>query len=203
MVSEVIFDVETKKFFDDIEGKDPGDLGVSIVSLYTRQLDDNFKEVEGKMWSFFESEFDQMWNYFLKADRIIGFNSIHFDVPALKPYAPTQFSKLPHFDILALIKDASGRRVSLNSVAKETLHEEKNDSGENAIKYYSAGDPESLAKLRKYCEMDVALTTRVYDYGRLSKELKYKDFWNTVRTIPVDFSYPQGFVAAAKQEGLF
>ncbi|MCL4397748.1 ribonuclease H-like domain-containing protein [Patescibacteria group bacterium] len=203
MVCEVIFDVETKKFFDEIDGHDPADLGVSIVSLYTRQLNDNLEETSGEMLSFFEKDFEKMWNYFLKADRVIGFNSLHFDVPALKPYAPAQFSKLSHFDILAELKDASGRRVSLNSVAKETLGEAKIDRGENAIKYFTAGDPESLAKLQKYCEMDVEITRKIYDHGRKHKQLKYKDFWNTVRTVDVDFSYPANFTIAAKQESLF
>ncbi len=203
MVFEVIFDVETKKFYGDDDVVDTSDLGVSIVSLYARQLDDNFSEISGQMQSFFEGDFDQMWSLFLKADRVVGFNSLHFDVPVLKPYAPPAFLKLPHFDILAQIKDASGRRVSLNSVAKETLHEQKSDAGQNAINYYAAGDRESLAKLQKYCEMDVEITKRVYDYGRANNELKYIDFWNTVRTIPVDFSYPKDYKSAAKQESLF
>ncbi len=203
MLFEVIFDVETKKFFDEIEGHDPADLGVSLVSTYSRELDDNFQEISGRMQSFFEKDFDRMWKLFLKADRVIGFNSLHFDVPALKPYAPPAFSKLSHFDVLAELKDASGRRVSLNSVARETLGETKNDNGANAIKYFAAGDPDSLAKLLKYCEMDVEITKKVYDHGREHKQLKYKDFWNTVHTVDVDFSYPVNFTAAAKQESLF
>ena len=39
MIYEVVFDVETKKWFDDIEDKDPGSLGVSVLSLYERELD--------------------------------------------------------------------------------------------------------------------------------------------------------------------
>lgn len=203
MIFEVIFDVETKKFFTDIDGFDPSNLGVSIVSLYWRELDENFKEISGQMQSFFEQDFDKMWPIFLKADRIIGFNSIKFDVPALKPYAPAQFVKGPHLDILAEIKDASGHRVSLNSIAKETLGTKKNDSGENAIKYWEAGDKASLAKLQKYCEMDVEITKRVYDYGRKNGHLKYIDYWNTSRTVTIDFSYPKDPTFLAKQGSLF
>ena len=43
---EVIFDTETKKFFDEVPGNDPSKLGVSITSVYSRTLDENFKEVE-------------------------------------------------------------------------------------------------------------------------------------------------------------
>lgn len=203
MVFEVFFDCETKKFFTDIDGYNPADLGVSLVSVYSRQLDDDLKEVSGQMQSFFETDFDQMWPIFLKADRIVGFNSLKFDIPALKPYSPAAFAKLNHLDILAAIKDTSGHRVSLNSVARESLKIEKNDSGENAIKYWEEGSKESLAKLKKYCEMDVEITKKVYDFGFKNGHLRYIDFWNTSRTVPVDFSYPKNFKAEAKQESLF
>ena len=63
---EVIFDTETKKFFDEIEGYDPSLLGVSITSAYIRTLDEDLKETEGEMKSFWEEDlkekylFDQM-----------------------------------------------------------------------------------------------------------------------------------------------
>lgn len=189
---EVIFDCETKKFFDDIEGFDPGKLGVSIVSVYSRKLDNKFNEIEGKMESFWEADFSKMFEIFAKADRIIGFNSISFDVPALAPYAPVSFVQLPHFDILAHIKNVEGKRVSLDSLAKGTLGTKKSDSGENAIKYWNEGSTESLEKLRTYCEMDVALTRDIYDYATQHRFLKYIDFWNETHEVTLDFSYPKG-----------
>lgn len=77
MHSEVFFDVETKKLFGDIEGFNPGDLGVSIVSVYSRKLDENLRQTEGRMQSFWEDEFKNMWPIFQEADRIIGYNSIN------------------------------------------------------------------------------------------------------------------------------
>lgn len=190
MVNEVIFDVETKKFFDDIEDKDPAALGVSIVSLYTRELDDNLKETHGEMQSFWEANFSRMWPIFEKANRIIGFNSLKFDVPALKPYAPALFAKLPHFDIMDQVKRITGHRVSLDAIAKETLGRYKIDSGANAIKYWHKGDPKSLALLKKYCEEDVAITRDIYDFVVAHEHLMFKDHWNTVREVGLDFSYP-------------
>ena len=188
---EVIFDLETKKFFDDTGTTNPADLGVSIVSLYARQIDDNFTEIKGEMLSFFEKDFDSMWKCFLEADRIIGFNSLGFDVPALSPYAPSQWSKLPHFDILARIRDVTGRRISLNKVAQSSLGTSKIDSGSNAILYWNKGDQESLSLLQKYCEADVAITRDVYDYVLKNKTLKFIDHWNTPREIELDFSYSE------------
>lgn len=188
---EIIFDTETKKFFDEIEGYDAGKLGVSITSVYSRTLDDNFKEIEGKMQSFWEADFPEMFKLFEKADRIIGFNSIGFDVPALSPYLPPHWPKLKHFDILAQIKNVAGKRMSLDSLAIATLGKKKNDNGVNAIKYWREGDPESLAKLKKYCEMDVVITRDIYDHVFNKGFLKYTDFWNETRKIKLDFSYPK------------
>lgn len=191
MFDEVIFDLETKKFFDDTGRNDPSELGVSIVSVYKRKIDENLKEIEGKMLSFWEDGFDDMWGMFEEANRIIGFNTLGFDVPALSPYAPRNFKKLPHFDILAKIKASGGKRVSLDALAKETLGKKKIDEGKNAIKYWRKGDKESLKKLKRYCEADVEITRGVYDHALLNKELKFKDYWNNERVVEVDFSYPE------------
>ncbi len=201
MLTEVFFDVETKKLFGDIEGFDPGDLGVSIVSLYQRVIDENNKEVRGGMLSFWEKDFGQMWPIFQNSDRIIGFNSIGFDVPALTPYAAFPFKKLPHFDIMQKVKDVFGRRISMDAIAKETLDREKTDVGLNAVFYWQKGDKESLEKLKKYCEADVLITRDIYDFGLKEGHLLFKDKWNTLQKVKVDFSYPKEF--SEKQEGLF
>ncbi len=188
---EVIFDCETKKFFDDVEGYDPAKLGVSVVSVYSRILNDNFKEVDGKIESFWEADFTKMWEVFEKADRIIGFNSMGFDIPALSPYLPIHWPKLKHFDIMTHIRNVEGKRVSLEALSKATLGNSKIDSGENAIKYWNAGDPESLKKLKDYCESDVLLTRDLYDHVLANGFLKYIDFWNETHEVKLDFSYPK------------
>ncbi len=188
---EVIFDTETKKFFDEIEGFDASLLGVSITSVYTRTLDEDLKEIDGKMQSFWEKDFGEMFKLFEKADRIIGFNSIGFDVSALSPYLPAHWPKLKHFDILAELKRVEGKRASLDSIAKATLGLAKNDSGENAIKYWNEYTEESLSKLKKYCEMDVEITKNVYDFVLKNGYLKYKNYWNEINEVKLDFSYPK------------
>lgn len=199
--TEVIFDLETQRFYDEVN--DPTQFGVSIISLYVRKLDDNLNEIEGQMLSFFEEDVLKSWDYFKVADRIIGFNSLKFDVPVLKPYLPLEFQKGPHFDILEHIKEINGKRVSLNAVAKETLGQQKIDEGGNAIIYWQKRDEESLKKLKYYCEEDVRITKEVYDYGFKNKKLKFKDFWNDLKEIDVDFSYPVIQVEEDNQGSLF
>jgi hypothetical protein len=210
MYNEVIFDCETKKIFAEVERDDPALLGVSIVSLYERKLDEKFNEVEGrkvlsevegKIQSFWEEDFGKMWPIFQNADRIIGFNSIDFDVPALTPYVNFPFAKLPHFDIMARLKIAYGRRISLDAIAKETLDRAKSDHGLNAVLYWQTHDKAGLAKLKKYCEDDVIITRDIYDYVLKNGHLLFKDRWNTLRSVELDFSYPKE--APIKQVGLF
>lgn len=201
MYNEVIFDVETKKLFSDIAGDDPGDLGVSIVSVYSRTIDDNLREIEGKMQSFWEKEFDKMWPLFQEADRIIGFNTLGFDIPALKPYTDLPLEKMPHFDIMQKVKEKIGRRISLDSIVKETLDTEKRDIGVNAVYYWQDGSPKALEKLKYYCEDDVRLTCEIYDFGSKNGHLLFKDKWNTLQKVEVDFSYPPE--DPSKQIGLF
>jgi len=194
---EVFWDVETKSWFDEAGSWDPADLGVSMVSVYVRS------EGGGNMHSFWEKDFDEMWKLFRDADRIIGFNTLGFDISAMKPYAPADFASLPHFDILDKIKQVNnGRGASLNAIARDTLESEKIDSGANAVAYFKKGDPESLALLQKYCEADVAITRDIYDFGAKNKYLKFTDKWNNARQVEVDFSYPAE-AAPIKQSSLF
>lgn len=201
MRTEVFFDVETKKLFKEVEGRDPALLGVSIVSVYRREVDDKGVEADGVMTSYWERDFEQMWRHFQEADRIIGFNSRSFDMPALYPYALYPIDETHHFDILEAVRESLGRRIGLSALAKETLGTDKTDIGINAVNYFRRGDPESLRKLQEYCEADVLLTRDLYDYGMKNKHLKFIDSWNTQRQFPVDFSYKN--LKKEKQVGLF
>jgi DEAD/DEAH box helicase domain-containing protein len=202
MKREVFFDIETKKTFSEIGSNDPAGLGVSIVSVYYRELDDNLTELNGKLQSFWERDFPDMWPIFQKADRIIGFNSIEFDIPALMPYVNFPIAKLPHFDIMLELKKVIGRKISLDALAKETLDREKIDTGLNAVLYWKRNDKESLSKLKKYCEEDVVITKDLYDFILHNRYALYKDKWNTLRKVELDFSYPKE-ENKASQIGLF
>lgn len=202
MIQEVFFDVETKKLFSDITTENPADLGISIVSVLHRTLDDTLTIIREKIESFWEQDFSSMWSLFENAHRIIGFNSKSFDVPALSPYSSATFSNLPHFDILEQFKIATGRRVSLDNLARDTLGVHKSDKGFNAVIYWNQGDQKSLQKLKQYCEMDVKITRDLYDYVRKNNMLKYMDKWNTIQSVALDFSYPTP-KSHSPQMGLF
>lgn len=200
MITEVIFDLETQKLFSDVGSFNPSKLRVSVLSLYVRQINENQEELSGKLLSFWEDELKKVWEIFAKATRIVGFNSIKFDAEVLKPYAPENFSRLPHFDILAYLREKLGHGLSLDALATATLGREKTEVGTKAVHFWQTGQRE---KLQAYCEADVILTRDVYDHAVKHKELKYRDKWNTLRTVSVDFSYPKEILDASRQIGLF
>lgn len=215
---EVIYDVETKKLFEEISTNDPADLGISVVSVYRRELDGRGRETSGEMKSFWTDEvkeifgekevyFEQMWPWFEEADRIIGYNSLGFDNLAMnRIYPQGDFTKLKHFDVLEEIRKVFGHRVKLDSVAKETIGAGKSADGLDAVKWWKSRDLESLKSLKKYCEMDVEVTTKVYDFAKKNGRLMFKDRWHEFREIEVDFSYPvemEAILPAEVQMGLF
>jgi len=205
MFEEIIYDLETQKLFQDIDTGNPADLGLSVISLYKRKIDKNYDEIEGKMYSFWVSDLSAMWPLFANVDRVIGFNSLAFDNLVLSPLCHLfDFSQLNHFDILAKVKQALGHRLSLNSIAAQTLGIAKTDVGTNAVLYWQKGDPVSLKKLESYCQADVDVTKQVYDFGLKNGYLLYKDKWNTKRKFEIDFSYqPQNNGPNQSQISLF
>lgn len=203
MITEVIFDVETQKLFSEITSNDPADLLISIVSAYIREVDEYQHELKGEMKSFWIDNLDGLWPLMANAQRIIGFNTIKFDIPALSRNAPETFAKMPHLDIMQAVRSALGHSLSLSKLAQSTLQKDKTDVGTNAVEYWKNHDEESLAKLKYYCEADVLLTKELYDYGVINKHLKYMDNFNNVQSFPVDFSYPKDVIDASRQIGLF
>lgn len=177
----VVFDVETKKAFDEVGGFYPDKLGVSVSGAWYGDMG-----TEGTLRGFREEEFGEMFKIFESADRIVGFNSIDFDMAALKPYYLGDLLKLPNFDILQEVEKKVGYRVKLDAITKETLGRQKGGSGLDAITYFHEGD---WSKLTKYCLEDVTITRDLYLHGLKTGELKFKNKWNELVKVGVDFSY--------------
>ena len=190
----VVFDVETKKAFDEVGGYHPEKLGVSVSGVWYGE-----EGTTGVLRGFREEEFPEMFKIFETADRIVGFNSIDFDVAALQPYYLGDLAKLPHLDMLQEVEKKVGYRVKLDALAKETLGIQKGGNGLDAITYFHEGNWE---KLIKYCLQDVEITRDLYLHGVKEAQLKFKNKWNEPVTVPVDFSYTDK-KAASVQVTLF
>ncbi len=186
----VVFDVETKKAFDEVGGYYPAKLGVSVSGVWWGEYDPTSPVASlgtgGELRAFREEEFGEMFKIFERADRIVGFNSIDFDLPALSPYYVGDLFTLPNFDILQKVEERVGYRVKLDALVKETLGLQKGGSGLDALTYYHEGNWD---KLINYCLQDVMVTRDLYLQGVRTGELQFKNKWNERINVLVDFGY--------------
>ncbi|MDP3980784.1 MAG: ribonuclease H-like domain-containing protein [Chlamydiota bacterium] len=175
----VVFDVETKKSFDEVEGRKPELLCISVVGIYRYDTD--------TYQAFDEHELSQLNDIFGQSELIVGFNNKSFDNPALQPYVQVPLQKFNTVDILEDIKNALGHRVSLNSVAMATLKAQKSGDGLKAIRLYREG---MMNELKSYCLDDVKLTKEVFDYGVKHGKIHYlsRD-GQKILDVPVNWSY--------------
>lgn len=174
MSKEVVLDIET---IGDIREFDK--LKVTVVSIY---------EYETNTYrSFVESELGQLWPILEKAERLIGFNSEHFDLPILNFYYTGDLLKFPHLDLLKVVKESTGSRFKLNDLVKATLQMEKSADGLQAQKWWVEG---KIDEIKKYCEQDVRVTKELYEYGRKNKMLYYHTLTGQLTPFPVNFDPP-------------
>lgn len=161
---EIVFDIETKNIFEDVGKNDPVLLDISVVSLHDSET--------GELTSYLEEDFPELWKKIEQADVLIGYNSNHFDIPLLNKYYPGDLFAFKSIDLMATIKDALGRRLSLNNVAGATLGQRKSADGLLATQWWKDGEVE---KVIKYCEQDVLVTRKLYEHMRDNKKIKYRD----------------------------
>ena len=152
----VVFDLETQNLFDDVGGR--GNIGALKVSVAV-----TWSSVQNKFSIYWEKDVPVLVAELKSADRVVGFNIKGFDYEVLRPYVPQErLQFLPSLDIMADLFRTLSFRVSLEAVASATLGEGKSASGLQAVEWWRAGE---LDKLVEYCQMDVDVTRRVYDFG--------------------------------------
>jgi len=128
-MSKLVLDVETKKTFQEVGGKNQTHkLGISVVGVYDYQND--------AFMTFTEETMEDMETLVMKAESVIGFNIKGFDWHVIQPYFKrVNVFEVPTIDIMDDIKAMIGYRVRLESVAQATLGEGKSGDGLDAIKY--------------------------------------------------------------------
>lgn len=181
-MKQIILDVETQKTFDEVGGYFPDRLGISFVGVCVRH---NFGD-KGEMLGFFEQDLPKLFPLLESADVIIGFNCDNFDMQTFVPYYKSDILRLSTLDLMVRIKQSAGHRISLDSVAKETLGTGKTGDGLDAIKYFKT---KRWEELRDYCLQDVAVTRDLYDFGLRTGKVKFKNKWNRLVECPVDFTF--------------
>lgn len=177
MVNEIVFDIETQNTFADVDN-DFKKLRVSVVSIY--RYETNAYE------SFTEDQLPKLWPIFERADRLIGYNSEHFDLPVLNNYYLGNLLEFPHLDIMKHVKESLGIRLKLADIAEATLDNiTKSAQGLQAVAWWKEG---KIDEIKKYCEQDVLVTKGIYEFGKNNRQLFYKSLTGEVLPFAVDFA---------------
>jgi DEAD/DEAH box helicase domain-containing protein len=172
------FDLETQKSADEVGGWSHIDkMGLALaVTLDLRKQ---------KFLVFFEQDVEKLIIELLSADLVVGFNVKRFDYAVLSSYTEVDLAaRVPTLDILELVKQKLGFRLKLNSLAEATLKETKTADGMQSLKWFKEG---RLDLIEMYCKKDVAVTARLYQYGRDHGHLLYHDLQGGVVRLPVEF----------------
>lgn len=172
----IIFDLETQNIFSDVGSNDSTALDISVGSFYDSATD--------KYTTVTHDELSRVWPLLEQADALVGYNSNHFDIPLLNKYYPGDLTKIKSIDLLEEIRKSLGRRLRLDSVAEATVGAKKSANGLQAVRWWREG---KIDEIKKYCEQDVKVTKKVFDYALLNGHVKFKD-GSRKREIPLDTS---------------
>ncbi len=180
MDRRLILDIETKKTFDEVGGREHMDqLGVSVVGVYCYATD--------KYDIYEEKDLGHLQNKLIDSSLIIGFNHIGFDMPVLQTYFSVDVTKFPLFDIMAELQAKLGHRIGLDAVAQATLGIGKTGHGLDAIRYFREG---KMEELKKYCLNDVKVTRDVFEYGINNGRVYYTSrFGQQKKELAVDWKH--------------
>jgi DEAD/DEAH box helicase domain-containing protein len=154
MQGEVVLDIETQNTFDEVGGYFTDKLKVSLVGCYFYDTD--------SYESFLEEDLPALFARLERCTRIIGYNSIGFDMPVLNNYYPGDLLKIGQLDLLQLINQSLGYRIKLDDVAKATLGTQKSGHGLQAVTWWKEGN---IPAIREYCLQDVKVTKEVYEFA--------------------------------------
>ncbi|HMO83184.1 MAG TPA: ribonuclease H-like domain-containing protein [Candidatus Paceibacterota bacterium] len=172
----IVFDLETQNIFQDVGSNDPTALDISVGTFYDSQTD-SYTTVT-------IDELQLIWPLLEQADALVGYNSNHFDIPLLNKYYPGDLTKIKSIDLLEEIRQSLGRRLRLDSVAEATVNARKSSNGLQAVRWWREG---KIAEIKKYCEQDVKVTKKIFDYALKNGHVKFKD-GSKKREIPLDTS---------------
>ena len=156
MGERLVLDLETQRDFNEVEGRKPELLGISVVGVYSYDANRYEAYLEADVGAKLAPRLQM-------ADLLIGFNIRRFDLPVLQPYLPFSVTPLPVLDIMEDVVKHLGHRVSLESLAQATLGRGKSGHGLEALKWFREG---RFDLITKYCLDDVKLTKELYDYGK-------------------------------------
>ena len=173
----VFFDVETQRSFDEVGGRhNIRKLALSAAVTYST--------AEGTYKHYTEEAVGDLITELKAADLVVGFNVLNFDYEVLRAYTDDPLDDIETVDMLAHIHKRLGFRVSLDNLASTTLKTSKSADGLQAVRWYKQG---RIQEILEYCQQDVEVTRKLYEYGQQYKHVKFRDRSYREKTVPVSW----------------
>ncbi len=171
----VYFDLETQKSADDVGGwGNIAKMGMSVGVTYST--------ARGEYKIYGEAQVNDLITELQRADLVVGFNNLRFDYEVLHGYTALDLTQIPTLDMLVVLNETLGHRLSLDSIATATFGVEKTAEGLQAIRWFQEG---KLVEIAEYCCYDVKITKLVHEYGVQQKQLHYTNRFGKKLTVPV------------------
>ncbi len=155
----LVFDTEAKDIMPDFR-----DNGVSYVGV--------FRSDEWVLKGYFEDQLNNFLQDLQDANEIVGYNILGYDIPVLDRYFSFDWNSKKLVDIFMILVEEHGLYLKLDNIAHATLGEGKNAHGLEAVRFYKLGQ---LEKLKEYCDNDVDITRRIYEFLVSNNCLYYFD----------------------------
>ena len=171
----VYFDLETQKSAEEVGGwGNISKMGMSVGVTYST--------ARGEYKIYGEPQVNDLIAELQRADLVVGFNNLRFDYEVLHGYSALDLTQIPTLDMLVVLNEKLGHRLSLDSIATATFGVEKTAEGLQAIRWWKEG---KLAEIAEYCCYDVKITKLVHEYGQRHKQLHYHNRFGKKMTVPV------------------
>ncbi len=171
----LVFDLETQKIADEVGGWNHiRDMLLAVGVTYNPAAD--------TYQVYTEADAARLIADLRAADLVVGYNLIRFDYEVLRAYTTDPLRDLPTVDMLVDLRRALGWRPKLDDVAAATLAEHKSADGLAAVRWFRQGQ---LQKVIDYCQHDVEITWRIYDFGRRNRYVMVFDRRQQPRKVPV------------------
>jgi len=171
----VYFDLETQKSAEEVGGwGNISKMGMSVGVTYSTAA--------GEYKIYGEKQVNDLITGLQRADLVVGFNNLRFDYEVLHGYTAFDLTQFPTLDMLVVLNDTLGHRLSLDSIATATFNVEKTAEGLQAIRWFKDG---KLAEIAEYCCYDVKITKLVHEYGVQHRQLHYANRFGKKLTVPV------------------
>ncbi len=175
----VYFDLETQRTANDVGGwNKKSAMGMSIGVTYSTRT--------GQYKIYGERQVDDLVAQLMKADLVVGFNTLGFDYPVLMGYTILDLEHQLHsLDLMVDLEKIIGHRLKLESLAQATLGVGKTGDGLDAVKWWREG---RIMDIAKYCCFDVKVTKMLHEHGATNGEVFYNDRSGRRQKVTVNWS---------------